>query len=89
MSILLITYDLRAPNRDYKTLFATIAILGDHARIAESVWAVATQLSPIAVRDTLWKVMDANDLLFVVQIDPQSSAWANIQPVAPAWLKKW
>jgi hypothetical protein len=76
MSVLLITYDLRQPGRNYQGLHQAIKTTGNWIKVLESVWLVSTQLTTSAVRDRLRQHMDSNDGLFVAQQGPQA-AWVN------------
>ena len=51
--ILLITYDMHKPDRDYQGVIAKLKSFGSWAHDEESVWLVDTTLSPAQCRDAL------------------------------------
>lgn len=86
MAVVLISYDLCKPGRNYNDLYDAIKKLsGFWAHPVESVWLVETNISTSEVRDALKKRMDSNDKLFVVQL---ALAWAtyNVDVAVTNWL---
>ncbi|MXS74720.1 hypothetical protein CSIV_04280 [Microbacterium sp. CSI-V] len=73
----IVTYDLRAPGRDYQPLYAYLNSLPYAVRPLESVWLVETTLSPFELRDALAKVADANDGILVVHACTPA-AWTHL-----------
>jgi CRISPR/Cas system-associated endoribonuclease Cas2 len=68
MAVYLITYDLSSPEKDYSSLFSEIENLGNAKRILKSVWLVAVEdKNAHQISETLRKVMDKDDLLYVVK----------------------
>ena len=53
MASYILSYDLRAPGRNYASLYDAIKVYGKWARINESVWAVVTSSSATQIRDHL------------------------------------
>ncbi len=84
MAKYIITYDLRAPGRNYDALFERIKSYGTWAHILESSWAVVTTQSAVQVRDYLAAVMDSNDGIFVGALG--ATAWKGIDPKVSEWL---
>ena len=84
MSVLSITYDLKAPGRDYKPLYDAIkTYTGCHA--LDSCWLIDTQKTTEQVRDHLNGKVDGNDEIFVVKLRQD---WAtNFRDQATEWLK--
>lgn len=74
--LVLVSYDLRAPGRDYTTLIAQIKKLGA-IRPLESMWLVKTSSTPEQIRDFLKQYMDANDRLFVTKCG-SPAAWVGM-----------
>lgn len=74
MKKVFISYDLRAPGRNYKELYDKLQSMGA-IRVLESLWAMRTSLGPAALRDTLTPLLDSNDGLIVVRVG--ASAWRN------------
>lgn len=81
--ILLISYDLKQPDRDYNSLYDAIKNAGTNWwHYLESVWIINTNLSVDDCSNLLHGNMDPNDTLFVVDITGQkyqgwlpSKAW--------------
>ena len=68
-----ISYDLRKPGRDYKSLTDALKGIGAQ-RVLESVWAARRdQTSAEKLRDYFKKFIDSNDRLLVVAV----SDWAT------------
>lgn len=77
MKSIIIEYDLRAPGRDYNSLYSAIKTYGTYANITESTWFIKTNDSCIQVRDNLLAYMDPNDRLFVATLTGEA-AWGNV-----------
>lgn len=65
MSVKLITYDLNRPGQDYTDLLKKIKAFS-WARLSESSYAVATDLTPDQLFAHLSPYLDANDTLYVI-----------------------
>ena len=85
MTCYVISYDLRAPGRNYEHLYAAIKAYGKWAHINESVWAIVTDTNAVAVRDNLARHIDANDRLFVIKSGVEA-AWRHSM-CKNEWLK--
>lgn len=69
----LISYDLNSPGQDYTTLTETLEKWGAK-KVLYSQWVVRqANTGPKAIFEALWKLMDPNDYLLVVQMD--GTAW--------------
>lgn len=67
--ILLITYDLKTPGKDYTSLYESIKKCGSKWwHYLESVWIVKTELSPNECFERLKENIDKNDYCFIVDI---------------------
>jgi len=86
MYTLLVSYDLKAPGKDYAKLWEFLKSYA-WAKPLESVWLIRTTSTPAQVRDAARNHIDQNDRIFVV--DMTNSAWAslNIPDEVAAWLK--
>jgi hypothetical protein len=87
MTIRSVSYDLKSPGRDYSTLIK--AITGDFTsaiRCHYSLWLVETSRSSAEVRDLLQRHVDANDKLFVDDVNEWAS-W-NLDVAVFEWLRK-
>jgi hypothetical protein len=88
MALYLITYDLRAPGRNYQKLYDQLHTW-KAAKAAESVW-LAELIGPASIiRDLLQVHVDGNDRLFVIQ-QFSNTEWAgrNVLADGLAWLKR-
>lgn len=75
-SNLFISYDLHEPGQNYEAVVAAIKQLGPCTRVHYSLWYVRSRMNAADVADYVWKVMDANDRLIV--IDALGAAWHNL-----------
>jgi hypothetical protein len=82
MAVLLVTYDLRQPGRNYQPVFDYLQRF-TNCKGMESVWLLDTTTSTETIRNDLMSIVDANDRLFVVQI---TRNWASFNYVCAAWL---
>jgi hypothetical protein len=87
MSVHLITYDLRAPGRNYQSLHAAIRAYGTWCHALESTWLVVTNASTVDTRDALAKHIDSNDGLLVLK-QVNDAAWTGLSDEVSAWLMK-
>jgi hypothetical protein len=83
MAILMVTYDLRAPGRDYDDLHDALAAY-THCKKLESFWLLDTTLTCAQVRDDLGQHIDKNDVLFVAELKKH---WAALRYGCAEWLK--
>lgn len=88
MAKILFGYDLNAPGKDYSTLIPAIqAQFPNYWHCLDSTWIVATDWSPVQVRDWLLARVDRNDEIFAVDITGKPAAWAGFTGVCQDWLK--
>lgn len=87
MTIYNISYDLRAPGRNYNSLYEEIKSLGSWAHPVESTWLIDTNVSLTDVRDRLKAKMDSNDRLLVT-ICSKGTAWHNLPKDVEDWIRK-
>ncbi|SEH12717.1 hypothetical protein SAMN05428974_0545 [Sphingopyxis sp. YR583] len=85
MAVLLVTYDLKAPGRDYAPVHDYLKKNFTWCKGLESVWLLDTTMSPGAVRDRLKELVDGNDKVFVVRITRE---WASLNFYCGDWLNK-
>jgi len=82
--VLLITYDLRRPGRNYKSLHEAIKSAGTWWHHLESTWLIETDASPNQWAEFLRPHMDANDNLLVIRVHKNYQGWLPQQ--AWDWL---
>lgn len=82
MAILLVTYDLKQPGRNYQPVYDYLKQF-TYCKGMESAWLIDTNISTGNVRDALRAIVDANDAVFVVKI---TSDWASWNYNCATWL---
>ena len=82
MAILLVTYDLKQPGRDYEPVFKYLRQY-THCKKMESVWLLDTTNSTKTVRDHMKQVVDGNDIVFVVRL---AQDWGSFNYGCADWL---
>lgn len=80
-----ISYDLRAPGRNYDGLYEAIKSYSTWAHVCESDWIVVTTDSCESVANNLLQQMDYNDRIFVYALSGEA-AWKNVL-CKDDWLK--
>jgi hypothetical protein len=84
MAIICVTYDLKAPGRNYQALFNYLEGFV-HCKRMESFWLLDTTYDPVTIRDNIRSLIDSNDVLFVA---PIVRNWASLNFECAAWLKE-
>jgi hypothetical protein len=85
-----ISYDLHEPGKNYDRVIAAVKSLGSWAKIHYSFWYVKSNLSASQARDIVWRAMDANDSIYVVDATNNAAAWQNLSPEASKFIQdKW
>lgn len=84
MSVLLVTYDLDKPNRNYDGLIAAIK-KRTWCHALDSAWFLDTPDSPAAVRDELSEELDTGDQLYVFRLRKHWAA--HKKDSSTDWLK--
>lgn len=87
MNTILISYDLRAPGKDYPKLKSHLESYGNWAKPLESVWLIRTTLTAVQVRDAAKNNVDQNDKIFTVDITSKESAWNNLSNDVSQWIQ--
>jgi len=82
MAMILVTYDLRAPGRNYDDVHAYLGAF-DHCKRMESVWLLDTIISAETIRNHLSTLIDLNDVVFVT---PLGHGWASWGFGCADWL---
>ena len=71
----MINYDLRAPGRDYQSLYDELEDFKAR-RVLESQWVFNRyNTNARSLRDYFWQFLDSNDRLLIAALD--SSDWAG------------
>lgn len=82
MAILLVTYDLKQPGRNYTPVHDYLKRFAN-CKGLESVWLLDTTATTEAIRDGLTSLVDANDKIFVVRLQRD---WASLRYGCADWL---
>lgn len=73
---LLVAYDLNNPGQNYQNVIAEIQRHGVWLKLEYSLFYLQTNETAEQVRDAVWRVMDSNDKLVVVEA--VMGAWAGL-----------
>lgn len=84
MAIILVTYDLKKPGRNYQPVFEYLKRF-THCKSLESVWLLDTTVALTSIRDSLKRITDDNDVIFVVRLVRE---WAASNYGCGDWLNK-
>jgi hypothetical protein len=82
MAVMLVTYDLKAPGRNYQPVWDYLRKFA-YCKDLESVWLIDTVLSTDDVRNVLGTLVDSNDKVFVVRLQRD---WAARHYGCADWL---
>lgn len=82
----IISYDLSNPGRNYEALLKAIKQNRAWARIGQSAYLVVTAETASELRDSLTKVLDANDKIYVSLLG-SSAAWIGLSEDVSNWIK--
>ena len=74
MAIILVTYDLKQPGRNYEAVHAYLRGF-TNCKGMESVWLLDTTTPCDAIREGVRTRADANDIVFVVRLQREWSSW--------------
>lgn len=86
MSLILVTYDLKVPGKDYKSLYEALKTASGWWHHLESTWILSTNDTVQEWTDRLTSLLDKNDRLLVVDITKQvRNGWLTSQ--AWDWLR--
>lgn len=84
---LFISYDLHAPDKNYEAVIKTIKQLGSWAKVHYSLWYVKSGYSASQACDSVWRSMDSNDRLIVMDASNNNAAWQNLPKDVSDFLK--
>lgn len=74
--IVLISYDLKSPDKNYESLYEAIKNCSSTWwHYLDSMWLIKTSLSTEEVFDRIHPSMDSNDLLLITEFSGKYSGW--------------
>ena len=82
MAILLVTYDLKKPGRNYQPVHDYLKRY-TYCKGLESVWLLDTTTTTATIRDNLKALVDENDVVFVVRLVRE---WGSLRYGCAEWL---
>lgn len=77
---LFVSYDLHKPDQDYEAVAKAIKSLGHWAKVQQSLWYVSSNLDAANAAEVVWRKMDDNDSLIVVDATTSNASWYNLSP---------
>lgn len=87
-----ISYDLNNPGQNYEAVTEAIKATGEWAKIQKSYWYSNSKLTAQQAVSAIWKVMDKNDSLYVVDATNNQASWQGVSDevakfIIDRWLK--
>jgi hypothetical protein len=70
-----INYDLKAPNRNYESLYEEIKKSPQWWHFLESTWLIITEETPTQVWTRLAKQIDNNDFMLIIEVRENVQGW--------------
>jgi hypothetical protein len=82
----MIGYDLNKPAQNYARLIERLKKFSAYWHHLDSTWIVRTDMTCVAIRDELTKLMDSNDEILVADLTGVA-AWNGFNTDGSKWLK--
>jgi hypothetical protein len=83
--VLIVTYDLAEPSRNYEALLERVKSYASWARLGGSSYLILTDKAPVDVRDYIRDAMQEGDKLYVGAA-PAPSAWSGMSDDVTSWI---
>jgi hypothetical protein len=87
MPTFVVSYDLKAPGKDYESLIKHLKSYRTWWHHLDSTWFIVSADDTTTIRDACRAHMDANDRVVVAAAGP-AGAWAGIPTRGSDWLMK-
>jgi hypothetical protein len=84
MAIILVTYDLKQPGRNYQPVYDYLKKY-TYCKGMESVWLLDTTNPTETIRNHLQLIVDRNDVVFVTRLQRD---WAAVSYGCADWLNR-
>lgn len=89
MKTYIIIYNLNSPGQDYETIKSVIqSFFTKSIYLTRSTFAVRSYRSAIEIRNLLEPYVDFNDMLLVIEVNPDNWATLNYPKEASGWIKQ-
>jgi hypothetical protein len=85
--VLIISYDLVSPEKNYEKLLKLIKAYPSWAKLGGSSYLIYTASTPVQVRDRLKRVLNRSDKLYV-GVAPAPSAWMGMPEGVSKWIRE-
>ncbi|OPY75826.1 MAG: hypothetical protein A4E63_00237 [Syntrophorhabdus sp. PtaU1.Bin050] len=69
------------------SVIAEIKTLGSWAKVQKSFWYIRSNLTASVAADRVWKKMDKNDSLIVIDATNNSASWHNLSDEVSKFIK--
>lgn len=87
---LFISYDLNSPGQNYDKVIEGIKALGNWAKVQKSFWYVNSNYSAQQAVEKVWRNMDTNDSLLIVDATNKNASWQGLSSEVTDFIKnKW
>ena len=86
MSLYLISYDLKKPDRDYSGLYDAIKSFKTWWHYLESTWIIKSEKTPKEISNIIKSHIDENDRLIIIQVTNKFKGW--LPKKAWEWIKR-
>lgn len=86
--MLLVSFELHSPNRNYLDVEKAIASLGDGIRAHTYFWCIESPLTATDAAIRLWQVMDERDSVLVVDSSNHEAAWKHLPHDVAGFIKE-
>lgn len=86
MTVYLISYDLKKPDRDYSGLYDAIKSFQTWWHYLESTWIIKSEKTSKEIFDIIKPHIDKNDHLIIIQVTNDYKGW--LPPKAWEWIKR-
>lgn len=87
MATYIVSYDLRAPDKDYEKLTEYLKSQSAWWHYLGSTWVIVSDLTAVQLRNEIRAHCDANDRILVISAGG-TAAWDGFPTKANEWLKK-
>jgi len=84
--VLIVSYDLSNPGQNYEMLLQRIKSYESWARLGGSAYLIATEATPVTVRDYLNEALDYNDKIYVGVV-ATPAAWVGMPEDVSKWIQ--